>query len=123
MNGLRQVLAGTVALTRLALRRDRIALPAWLAGLAAFTAAITAISASGFPARRDLVQATALMASNPAMRMLGLASGASTGGYLLIRGFLTLAVLAALMSIFAVVRHTRQAEETGRAELVGAAAV
>jgi ABC-2 type transport system permease protein len=123
MNGMRQALAGTVALTRLALRRDRITLPAWLAGLAAFTAIITAMSASGFPTRHDLVQATALMASNPAMRMLGLASGASTGGYMLIRGYLTLAVLAAMMSIFTVVRHTRQAEETGRAELVGAAAV
>jgi len=123
MNGARQAMAGTAALTKLALRRDRVTLPAWLAGLAAFTAVITAMSASGFPTRRDLVQATALMAGNPAMRMLGLASGASSGGYMLIRGFLTLAVLAALMSIFAVVRHTRQAEETGRAELVGAAAV
>src|SRR5438128_2481993 len=108
MNAVRHGLAGTAALTRLALRRDRIALPAWIAGLTTFTAVITAMSASGFPARRDLVQATALMASNPAMRMLGLPSGASTSGYMLIRGYLTLAVLAAMMSIFAVVRHTRQ---------------
>jgi ABC-2 type transport system permease protein len=64
MNGVRQALAGTAALTRLALRRDRITLPAWLAGLAALTAVMTAMSASGFPTRRDLVQATALMASN-----------------------------------------------------------
>src|SRR5205823_1510149 len=34
-----------------------------------------------------------------------------------------LAVLAALMSTFAVVRHTRQSEETGRAELIGAGVV
>jgi ABC-2 type transport system permease protein len=119
MNGL----AGTATLTRLALRRDRITLAGWLLGLTAFTATITAMSASGFPTRRDLVQATALMASNPAMRLLSLVSGASTGGYMLIRGYLTLAVLAALMSTFAVVRHTRQGEETGRAELVGAAVV
>ena len=39
------------------------------------------------------------------------------------RGYLLLAVLAALMSALAVVRHTRQNEETGRAELVGAAVV
>jgi putative exporter of polyketide antibiotics len=123
MSGARHGLAGTAVLTRLALRRDRMTLPAWIAALAAFTAVITAMSASGFPTRRDLVQATALMAGNPAMRMLGLPSGASTGGYMLIRGYLTLAVLAAMMSIFAVVRHTRQGEETGRAELVGAAAV
>ena len=41
----------------------------------------------------------------------------------MIRGYSLLAVLAALMSALAVVRHTRQNEETGRAELVGAAVV
>jgi len=41
----------------------------------------------------------------------------------MIRDYLLLAVLAALMSTFAVVRHTRQSEETGRAELIGAAVV
>jgi putative exporter of polyketide antibiotics len=55
--------------------------------------------------------------------MLGLASGASVGGYAVVRDYLLLAVLAALMSTFAVVRHTRQSEETGRAELIGAAVV
>ena len=34
-----------------------------------------------------------------------------------------LTVLAALMSIFTIVRHTRQGEETGRSELLGAGAV
>ncbi|HEV8165402.1 MAG TPA: ABC antibiotics transporter, partial [Actinomycetota bacterium] len=116
-------LAGTGALTRLALRRDRVNLPAWLLGLAGFTAATTAMSASGFPTDDDLLQATRLMATSPGMRLMGLASGASIGGYAMIRDYLTLAVLAALMCTFAVVRHTRQSEETGRAELVGAAVV
>ena len=57
------------------------------------------------------------MATNPALRMLGLASGASVGGYAMIRDYVTLAVLAALMSTLAVVRHTRQNEELGRAEM------
>ena len=35
------------------------------------------------------------------------------------REFVTLAVLAALMSTFAVIRHTRQNEELGRAEMLG----
>ena len=61
--------------------------------------------------------------TNPGMRLVGLASGASIGGYAMLRGYVTLAVLGALMSTFAVVRHTRQGEETGRAELVGAAVV
>lgn len=114
---------GTGVLTRLALRRDRITLAAWVLGLAGFTAAITEMSATSFHSTAELVQGTSLMATSPAMRLLGLASGASVGGYTMIRGYLTLAVLAALMSIFAVVRHTRQGEETGRAEMVGATAV
>ncbi|MFE9773685.1 ABC transporter permease [Streptomyces sp. NPDC005931] len=114
---------GTFALTRLALRRDRFTLAAWILGLSLFTAGITAMSVSGMPTRQDVVQETELMAGNAAMRMLGLASGASVGGYTLVRGHLTLAVLAALMSAFTVVRHTRQNEETGRADLLGATGV
>ena len=41
----------------------------------------------------------------------------------MVRDYVTLAVLAALMSTFAVVRHTRQNEELGRAELLGATVV
>jgi len=116
-------LTGTAALIRLALRRDRFTLPLWTVCLAGFTAGITAMSATGFKNQADLVQETRMMATSPAMRLLGLASGATVGGYTMIRGYLTLAVLAALMSVFAVVRHTRQSEETGRSELVGAAVV
>lgn len=116
-------LTGTGTLIRLALRRDRLTLPLWIVCLAGFTAGITAMSATGFRSQADLVQETRMMATSPAMRLLGLASGASVGGYTMIRGYLTLAVLAALMSVFAVIRHTRQSEETGRSELVGAAVV
>jgi ABC-2 type transport system permease protein len=117
-------LTGTARLTRLALRRDRITLPAWLLALAGFAAATSAAFVSQYrnPAA-DLMQDTRLVATSPGMRMLGLASGPSVGGYAMVRDFLLLAVLAALMSTFAVVRHTRQSEETGRAELVGAAVV
>jgi ABC-2 type transport system permease protein len=117
-------LTGSATLTRLALRRDRFTLPAWLLALAGFAAATSAAFVSQYrnPAA-DLVQDTRLMATSPGMRMLGLASGPSVGGYAMLRDFLLLAVLAALMSMFAMVRHTRQSEETGRAELVGAAVV
>ncbi|MFC5262747.1 ABC transporter permease [Kribbella qitaiheensis] len=117
-------LTGTATLTRLALRRDRITLPAWILGLTIFTTATTALWANEFrnPAA-DLVQETRVTATNPGIRMLGLASGPSVGGYAMVRDYLLLAVLAALMSTFAVVRHTRQSEESGRAELIGAASV
>jgi ABC-2 type transport system permease protein len=70
-----------------------------------------------------LVPDTRIVIENPGMRVLGLVTGPTVGGYTLHRDALTLAVLAALMSIFAVVRHTRQAEELGRAEMLGAGVV
>jgi putative exporter of polyketide antibiotics len=112
-------LTGTTALTRLALRRDRFALPAWALGLAALMAGFTAMAAGLEEA--DLVQETEFTAGNPGLRIFGLASGASVGGYTMLRSYMLMAVLAGLMSMLAVVRHTRQNEETGRAELVGAA--
>jgi ABC-2 type transport system permease protein len=72
---------------------------------------------------QDLVQEAELFASTPALRIFGLASGASAGATVLIRGYSVLSVLAALMSTFAVARHTRQNEERGRADLLGAAVV
>jgi ABC-2 type transport system permease protein len=116
-------LTGTLALTRLALRRERINLPVWVAGLAGFTTATTAMFANDFRDPGELASEVQVAASSPGIRLLGLASGASVGGYTMVRDYVTVAVLAGLMSIFAVVRHTRQSEETGRAELVGAAVV
>ena len=113
-------LTGTSTLTRLALRRDRITAPAWVLGLAAFTAATTALWADDFRDPATLLAETRITVVSPGIRILGLASGASVGSYAMVRNFVLLAVLAALMSTFSVVRHTRQSEETCRAELVGA---
>jgi len=110
-------------MTRLALRRDRVSLPVWVLGLAGFLAATTALWVDQYRNFTDLIQDTQVAAANTGIRMLGVASGASVGAYATVRDYLLLAVLAALMSTFAVVRHTRQSEETGRAELIGAAVV
>lgn len=114
-------LRGTKALTGLALRRDRFKLPAYVLGLALLMAGM--LAGIGGQDRRALADEAELFASTPALRIFGVASGASEGATTMIRGYLLLAVLAALMSALSVVRHTRQNEETGRAELVGAAAV
>lgn len=114
---------GTLRLARLALRRDRVTLSAWLLGLGLFVAATTAMFVESLATHDDVVRETQLVATNAGMRMLGLTSGASVGGYMLHREYVTLAVLAALMSTLAVVRHTRQNEELGRAEMVGATVV
>jgi len=116
-------LAGTRRLIGLALRRDRFVLTAWVLALTVLMALFTNMSADGLQTERDVLTETQFMAGSPAMRLLSLSSGASVGAYTMSRGYLTLAVLAAVMSILAVVRHTRQNEETGRAELLRAGVV
>jgi len=115
---------GTFRLVRLAARRDRIILPAWILGMAGFLAGTTAMFEDNYANHPQLLEAdTRIVVENPGMRVLGLVTGTSVGGYSLHRDGLTLAVLAAVMSILAVVRHTRQAEELGREELLGAGVV
>lgn len=114
---------GTRRLVRLAVRRDRFTFLAWWAGLGLFVAATMALFADSLAREEDLVRETQLVATNVGMRLLGLTSGPSAGGYMLHREFVTLAVLAALMSTFAVIRHTRQNEELGRAEMLDSTVV
>jgi putative exporter of polyketide antibiotics len=114
-------LAGTRSLTWLALRRDRFKLPAYVLGLSLLMLGL--LAGIGGQDRKALADEAELFASTPALRIFGVASGASEGATTMIRGYLLLAVLAALMSALSVVRHTRRNEETGRAELVGAAVV
>ncbi|GID31585.1 ABC transporter permease [Paractinoplanes brasiliensis] len=117
MNGF----AGTTRLVRLAVRRDRITLPAWILGMAAFLAATTALFDKQYTQHPALlVPDTRIVVENPGMRVLGMVTGAHIGGYTLHRDALILAVLAAMMSVLAVVRHTRQSEELGREEMVRA---
>ena len=115
--------AGTRRLTRLALRRDRVTFLAWWVGLGAFVAATTEMFNHSLARHDDLVRETQMVATNVGMRLLGISSGPSVGGYMLHREFVSLSALVALMSTFAVVRHTRQNEELGRAEMVGSTVV
>lgn len=115
---------GTFTLARLALRRDRIKLLGWILGLPAVTAASAASVVALYdtePAR--VAYATTTAASVVARAFNGPASGAGIGAIVVAETLATVAVLAALLSTFTVVRHTRQNEETGRAELLGSAVV
>jgi ABC-2 type transport system permease protein len=116
-------LTGTVRLTRLALRRERVTLPAWILGLTAFLGVTTAMFVDSLRTELDIDQEAELSTVNPGLRMLGLTSGPSVGGATLVRDYVSLAVLAGLMSTVTVVRHTRQDEELGRAEMLGATVV
>ncbi|MFD6058338.1 ABC transporter permease [Rhodococcus wratislaviensis] len=116
--------AGTVRLVRLALRRDRIQLPVWLLALAALQA-FSASSVLGlYPTEPDLRSfAMATAASPVALATNGLVSGYSAGAVLACQIVMPMSLAACLMTTLLVVRHTRQNEETGRAELVEAAVV
>lgn len=117
-------LTGTAALAKLALRRDRLMLPAWVyvvvIGVAsnAYTFAKLYKTASS---RSALVTSGE---SNPALLFLyGRLNGDSVGALTAWRYGVWGALFAALMSVFLVIRHTRGDEETGRLELIGSARV
>ena len=118
-------LAGTGALLRLALRRDRIRLSAWLLGITVFVPYFHTVLGTVSPDQEALEASAALM-DNPMVRLFA-------GPYFgfdevtLQRSFLVylpeFLLAAAVMSILLVARHTRGEEQTGRAELVRASVV
>ncbi len=117
-------LTGTRALSKLALRRDRIMLPAWV------YVVVIGVAASAYTFNKLYKTASsraALVASgesNPALLFLyGRLNGTSVGALTAWRYGVWGALFAALMSIFIVIRHTRADEEAGRLELIGSARV
>lgn len=117
-------LTGTATLLRLARRRERVRLPIWVVAPALLVALQAANIASTYPTGADRTAATELLAASPGLRLLrGPAAGASLGALTFSDAYWILAVLAALMSVSVVVRHTRQDEETGRGELIASSAV
>jgi ABC-2 type transport system permease protein len=117
-------LANTGALARLAFRRDRIMLPAWVYVITAAIASNSYSLNKLYPTAADRAQLAASGGRNPALVFLyGRLWGDSLGAVSAWRYGVWAAIFAALMSVFLVVRHTRADEEAGRLELVGSAAV
>lgn len=117
-------LAGTGALARLATRRDRIMLPAWLYVLTALVAGTAYSFKQLYPTAAAREEFAAAAGHNPALLSLyGPLFGNSIGSLTAWRYGAFAALGAGLMSVFIVVKHTRADEETGRLELVGSAAV
>ena len=117
-------LTGTRRLIRLALRRDRVILPVWILAIAGLAWAMVASYQSTLPTEADRVSTVMFGASNPMARVFdGPASGTNIGAMAMVEGWKVLAILGALMSAQAIVRHTRADEEMGRAELLGSAVV
>lgn len=118
-------LIGTGSLVRLALRRDRIVLPVWILALVSITVPIAASIGELYPTVQSRQQLGLAVGTNPSLvAMTGPAFNLTDVGGIVawrVGGFG--AVLAALMSMFTVVRHTRAEEESGRLELLGATVV
>ena len=113
-------LAGLWPMTRLALRRDRIWWPAWIVVISVQVVATAGAFESLYPTSQSRLGLGSTMGRNPSLRaMYGPAFDlTSAGGFTAWRigGFA--AAFIALMSLLAVIRHTRAEEEAGRLELL-----
>ncbi|MGD6744637.1 ABC transporter permease [Streptomyces sp. BH106] len=117
-------LAGTGTLLRLALRRDRVMMPVWIAITAVMVVSMPNSLDSVWPTAAERADIVASMNTNSSMRaMYGPVFGDSLGALTAWRAGTFAAVFAAIMSLLIVVRHTRDEEESGRQELVSSAMV
>lgn len=118
-------LTGTRHLLRLVLRRDRLRLPLWVAGLGGMIVA----SALAVPPFYDTPEkiagyARAVGSSPVSYLMSGRQAAIDTIGGIVANEISQVAQLGiCLMVMFLVVRHTRAEEESGRAELLRSAVI
>lgn len=118
-------MTGTWLLLRHFLRRDRLMILAWAAGITLLYWS-QAVSVKGlYATQAELDKAAAAMEANAAfIAMTGPARALDTiGGQVTWQSTAFGAITIGLMSMFLVVRHTRAEEESGRDELLRAAAV
>ena len=103
------------------IRRDWVQVLLWAVGtgLLAYASYVGVADAYGTEQDRTSLLAAAL--ANPVILLFrGLPSGTGQGAFMVFLIFPWLAMLAAFMSTFLAVRHTRGDEESGRAELISA---
>src|SRR4051812_47238417 len=106
---------GTRALTRLALRLDRVRLTAWVLIIAVMPTTTVAQYKNIYPTEQSIRDA-AVVVTNPSLVALnGPLFRATLGGLTTWKIGVTELVLVALMSLLTVIRHSRTEEETGRA--------
>ncbi|WP_274560949.1 ABC transporter permease [Streptomyces spiramyceticus] len=117
-------LAGTGALLRLALRRDRVMIPVWVLviGLMVTSGSGSIEQFYDTEAERDSL-VRSLMTNGSLRAMYGPVFDDSVGALVAWRFGVFAAVLTAVMSLMIVIRHTRDEEESGRQELISSAAV
>lgn len=117
-------LAGTPAMLRLYLRRDRIVLPLWVSLLSlplagVYVASIKAI----YPTAADRADLAATIMASPAQRAVYGQVYNDTLGAVGVWKAGIFHLLIAVAVILTVIRHTRGDEETGRTELITSTAI
>ncbi|MEI6726360.1 MAG: ABC transporter permease, partial [Actinomycetes bacterium] len=105
--------AGTAALTRLALRRDRVVLVVFVLVLVVMVAASASATVKLYPTEASRVKAAAAIASSTAtLAMYGpIYDTTSVGALSTFKMGIMGAVAVAILALFVVVRHTRAEEE------------
>jgi ABC-2 type transport system permease protein len=117
-------LAGAGALARLAVRRDRVLLAVWAVAMAAVPVGLAVGNVVGYPTQPERDAFVAGANANPSeVALRGPVFEASTAGLAAWTWASSGILIAAVLSVLMVVRHTRVEEDAGRRELVGAAAV
>ncbi|MFF7249206.1 ABC transporter permease [Embleya sp. NPDC008237] len=117
-------LTGTGALIRLALRRDRVLIPVWVLVVAAAVSGVERSLENLYGTGAERAKLAADMNANGSLRALyGAVFGDSYGALTTWRIGGYAALLAGLMSLLIVIRHSREEEETGRQEALSAAMV
>ena len=118
-----RALTGTGVLLRFLLRRDRVRLPAWAAGFGLFVLYLAAALPVAYETEQDLHSISTMFQGPVGRLMIGPGYGFDEPSFerFVANGYgLYFLLLAALMSILLVTRHTRVEEQTGRAELIRA---
>ena len=118
--------AGTGALIRFGLRRDRIRLLVWIAAVVFLTVVSLLSFVANYPTETDRMEITAGLDSPAMTALTGPDHYLTHYTYASMLGHqLTylIAIALAIMTVLLVVRHTRMEEETGRAELIRAGVV
>ncbi len=125
MTGSGPSLARTGALVRLALRRDRVRLPLWIAVAAGLVTTQSVSSQALSDSPQDLAAYKASVGSNAAtIALAGPPVGLdSVAGAVAFEISAFVIVVTALMAVFTTGRHTRGDEEAGRTELLRATRV
>ena len=117
---MRDVVVGWGSMLRLAIRRDRLLLPAWIVGLAVMAGGSAAATVSLYPTEASRVEAAnTINASAAVVALYGrIYDPTSLGAVAMIKLTAFGAAIVGIVMVFVAIRHTRGDEEPGRLELL-----